>query len=287
MKIIKPSLPTTYINEFKEYNEWIPNSFQNYLTELQFIINSCSGANPAILYRGHSDARYLLDSTFVRHCKKILFNINPEDNIPKYIQESIDYHRVLLNIFLLKFGVLMRPPNEEHETEDDIDSWYEYMRDLQQNEKMDICPIKGTFFIDWSTDYNIALFFANYNRIEDGALWICDSGVSGKIFQVLKLGECLDLMNKLGNSGKPQSLGLPLIFHPKQTLHPSALNQKARYIAQMHLRYPLEEIWHVKENEIKNEYIFIKLILPNGTQDECCKYLLSQRITKRYLFPFD
>ncbi len=56
----------------------------------------------------------------------------------------------------------------------------------------------------------------------------------------------------------------------------------------MDLRYDLEDIWKLLEKDKKEEeYIFIKLILPDGTQKECENYLNSQSppITQKYLFP--
>lgn len=56
----------------------------------------------------------------------------------------------------------------------------------------------------------------------------------------------------------------------------------------MDLRYDFEDIWKLQEKDKKDEeYIFIKLILPDGTQKVCEDYLNSQSpsITHRYLFP--
>ncbi len=50
----------------------------------------------------------------------------------------------------------------------------------------------------------------------------------------------------------------------------------------MDSRYDLP-IWNDKENENPDEMIYIKLILPNGTQQECTKYLLNKGITETYL----
>lgn len=83
--------------------------------------------------------------------------------------------------------------------------------------------------------------------------------------------------------------GPPLLFDPpKQIGNPQPNRQDAVYWAQMDLAYDLEDIWKQQElPEIRNERIFIKLILPDGTQNDCGDYLDGKGITHEYLFPND
>lgn len=246
----------------------------------------CCGDDPFPLYRGHADNTWLLESTMARSCKQLILGLKPEDRIPQRIQQSVDYHRVVLNILLLKFGVILRPPNEDTNGED---SWYELMRDLQQYPEMDNHHLKGTFYLDWSRSSDVALFFANYNRHGDGALWICDTVATGRTLQEILVGNILDLMNERCNKLKPDAPGCPLIFHP-MVQNPSlrALRQQAVYIAQMDLRYDLASIWEMQETDGNaSGQIYVKLILPNGTQHECSSYLIKKGMIDSWLFPKD
>jgi len=284
LKKISPTCADTVVTD--DLHEWIPTSFVNFLKELDSITEACSGDPTWPLFRGHTDRKYLLESTFARTCKKIIFNLAPHKILEEYTRQSLDHHLVLLNLFLLKFGVLMRPPEQWEELEEqcELDAWFEFMKEIQQFPEKDHPYLKGSFLTDWSECAGVALFFANKNRKSDGALWICDTVATGKTLQEKSVGEILDLMKKKGNT--PKQLGCPLIFNPeKQRYHQQALNQKAVYIAQMDLRYDLAQFWNDKENENPDEIIYIKLILPNGTQQECTKYLLNKGITETYLFP--
>ncbi len=60
-----------------------------------------------------------------------------------------------------------------------------------------------------------------------------------------------------------ESLGIPLIFHPKKQLaQKRAANQEPVYIAQMDLRTDLSEAWDNLEIERRSENILLKMILP-------------------------
>ena len=89
-------------------------------------------------------------------------------------------------------------------------------------------------------------------------------------------------MGKLGRSDK--SLGVPLLFYPnKQLAHKRAKNQEPVYIAQMDLRVDLSEVWANLHKP--DERIFIKLILPAGTNEECVQYLQDKGMNREFLFP--
>ncbi len=146
MKIISPSCPDTIVTSD---NEWLPSSFENFLLELDAVIAACEDP-AAILFRGHAKRAWLLDSTFARSCKAALFGIRPETPLPEKVRQSIDYHRVVLNMFLLKYGVLARPSQElfEISEREGLDAWFEFMKRLQQFPEEDPCHLKGTNILD-------------------------------------------------------------------------------------------------------------------------------------------
>ena len=297
MKKISPVCPNTLVGS--DPHEWIPSNFDGFLKELQHIIGSCPENNP--LFRGHVDSRWLLESTFVRTCKKILLDLEPHVRPSDEVRKSVEYHQALFGLLLLKYDVLVRPSNEltNLENEEDADALFELMKRLQQYPEEDRGPLKGTFFLDWTQKKNVGLFFANYDANEqsikirkgDSALFICDQTASRKTLmrrngEPVRVQEIINLMIKVQGE---RAFGCPLLFYPpKQIKNLRANRQDAVYWAQMDLRYDLEDIWKLKEKDSKeNEYIFIKLILPNGTQKECEDYLNDQSppITHRHLFP--
>ncbi len=222
----------------------------------------------------------------MRSCKKKLFNIEPNIPLNPSILNSLDYHRVLINLLLLKFRVLVNPCKELVllEEDEDIDPWFELCKRYQQYPEEDIDNFSGTFFLDWSKSKNIALFFANEGRTSEGALWICDAHATGKTLQEKKIHEILKLMDREGNQNK--SLGTPLLFYPPKQIHSQrANNQEAIYFAQMDLRYDLAQIWRHQETQNNQECIYIQLILPDSTQGEVEKYLCDHGITKTFIYP--
>lgn len=281
MKNAVPSCSETKVDDGG--HTWIPDSFSSFRREMAHLASLCTGDSPVVLYRGHADEKWLLDSTLARSCKKLILGFNATRGIEQRIQESIDYHRVVLNILLLKFGVIMRPPNEEAPGRD---AWHDLMRDLQQYPDQDHHHFKGTFYLDWTTSADVAIFFANLARRWDGAVWVCDAAATGRTLQVKQLGEILDLMDRLCNRRRPKAPGCPLLFHPYPPPDLRARRQQAVYIAQMDLRFDLASLWvSQEESSDPRDQIFVKLVLPNGTQQECLSYLGAKGITESWLFP--
>lgn len=298
MKKISPVCSNTIVGS--EPHEWTPSNFDDFLKELQHIIGSCPGNNP--LFRGHADRKWLLESTFVRTCKKILLDLEPHIRPSDEVRKSVEYHQALFGLLLLKYDVLVKPSQELEilEKEQGIDALFELIKRFQQYPDEDRGPLKGTFFLDWTQSKDVGLFFANFNanrgyikiRKNEGALFICDQTASRKTFmrrngEPVRVQETLDRMIKAQNEKK--AFGCPLLFYPPKQIHSIQANrQDAIYWAQMDLRYDLEDIWKLEEKDKKEEeYIFIKLILPDGTQKECEDYLNSQSppITHHHLFP--
>ena len=282
---ISPVAVETVINA--KTKEWTPSSFDNFMRELNHITSTCQRARSMVLFRGHRKREWLLDSTFMRSLKATLFGLRADEKLSRRIVESIEFHLSALNLYLLKFGVLTQPSEElksvakQHEG---VDPWFEWLRRIQQYPEEDGFFLKGTNFLDWTQSSDVALYFANSNRDGAGAIFICDATATGKTLQILPVGEILEKMHRVGNA--LGSLGAPLLFSPrKQLSYERAKNQQAVYFAQMDLRYDLEFIWRLREAELENETILVKLILPAGSEDELQNYLSKTGISRTFLFP--
>jgi hypothetical protein len=265
--------------------EWIPTSFADFLEEAEHVQAHFKELGHLVLYRGHRERKWLLDSTFVRWCKQQVFGIEPWQKIGSdEFRLSTNHQQILLNLFFLKFDFLARPTDKlfDLEVQDGIDPWFEFMKRIQQYPEEDHNHFKGSFVLDWTRNPDVAIYFANESRADEGALWILDATATGKTLQVVKVAEILKKMGKLGRSDK--SLGVPLLFYPnKQLAHKRAKNQEPVYIAQMDLRVDLSEVWANLHKP--DERIFIKLILPAGTNEECVQYLQDRGMNREFLFP--
>lgn len=292
---ILPSLSDTVVSTVTR--EWIPTSFDGFLHELNHIVDCCKTKKSLALFRGHRNREWLLDSSFVRSFKTTLFGIPLEDRLSQRIVNSAEFHPAILNLFLLKFGVLARPSDELEAVaqQHGVDAWFEFMKRLQQHpeEEDGFFFLKGTNLLDWTQSPDIALYFANENRNSDGAVYICDATATGKTWQVrpageifdkIPVGEILDKMSEFGKAGLP--LGAPLLFcPPKQITCQRTKNQQAVYFAQMDLRYDLEYIWQLREAELSSETISIKLVLPSGSEAAANEYLAKKEITHAFIYP--
>ena len=290
MKQIKPIIESTQHSD--DYREWAPASFESYLLELEHIISSCEGKNPAVLFRGQADYEWPVDSTFVRKCIQHIFGISDYQTLKKEIRQSVSFHRTIASLILLKYGTVwkLNPELIEREKIDGIDPWFELLKHRQQYPGKDYF-INGTFLLDWSRSKDIGLYFATYQGKGDarsvspghGALWICDAVATGKTLQTKKVGEILTLMR--GEDFLNGNRTFPLLFHPpKQTFQPRSINQIPVYIAQMDFRYDLADIWARYENKNKKR-VFIKLILNEDLKDSAVKYLESQGVKEDSVYP--
>lgn len=284
MKALSPKLKST--NFGNRPWEWIPNTFEDFLAELQFAETQCKEQGHLVLYRGHRDRKWLLDSTFVRSCKKSVFGIEPWQTLRfEDFRMSVRHQQIVLNLFFFKFDFVARPSPELFDLSDrtGVDPWFEFMKRLQQYPGEDPTYFKGTFVIDWTRKLDVATYFANDSREGEGAVWICDATATGKTLQVLPVEKIMQRMAEMGE--RDTSLGIPLIFHPKkQIAQQRAANQDAVYVAQMDLRVDLSEVWNNLQN-VQAEKILIKMILPAGTNEECARYLNEKGITRNFIFP--
>jgi hypothetical protein len=283
LKAISPKLARTTIGNVAW--EWIPASFAEFLEEAEHVQRHCEQLDHLALYRGHRERKWLLDSTFVRWCKQQVFGIEPWQRIGSdEFRLSTNHQQILLNLFFLKFDFLARPSDELFELEDrhGIDPWFEFMKRIQQYPEVDHPHLKGSFVLDWTRNRDVAIYFANGSRNGEGALWIVDVTATGKTLQVIKVAEILKKMDQLGRSDN--SLGAPLLFYPKkQLMQARAKNQDPVYIAQMDLRIDLSEVW--ANSNKPDERIFIKVILPAGTNEECAQYLDHRGLNRDFIFP--
>ena len=158
MEQIRPKVKSTECSP--DGRQWVPSSFENLLTELDYIANSCESDDPATFYRGQTNYEWPLDSTFVRESIKYLFGIKNYHELNKQIRQSKAFHRAITSLLLLKFGTLRKPSQEalDHEKTHDIDPWFELLKNLQQYPEKDNF-IKGTFLVDWSGKKHRSLFF--------------------------------------------------------------------------------------------------------------------------------
>ena len=290
MRIIQPKLKSTEHSD--DLREWVPSSFDSFLIELDHIISSCDGEDPAPLFRGQTNYEWFVDSTFVRNCIQHIFTIPDYHKLKNEIRLTVSFHRTITSLHLLKFGTVWKPSQESFEREkyDDIDPWFELLKNLQQYPERDYF-INGTFLVDWSRSKDIALYFATYRgkgetrsvSSGNGAVWIFDAVSTGKTLQTKKLGEILSLMS--GEEFLNGNKTFPLLFHPpKQTFQPRSINQVPVYIAQMDFRYDLADVWATYEDKNKKR-VFIKLILSENLKNSAVKYLESQGVTEDSVYP--
>lgn len=285
MKNINPICPNTITLENEHV--WNPRSFSDFFTELDHIVGNCKGLP---FYRGQRKKAWLLDSTFVRNTKKYIYGLPTGTPFHPIFQQTRILHTTLLNLFLTKFTYFIQPSDEliQREKEHDIDSWFEFFKQLQQAPGRWEHPefrIHGTNILDWSQSRDVGIFFANENRKKEGALWIFDKCVIPKSQTVKKIFDVINLMDEKGNSPQPQSLGAPCIFFPeKQINHFTAKRQSAIYLSQMDMRYDLSQFW-LKHEHQWGERTFIKLILPHNSIEEFDEYLTDNGINNDYIYP--
>ena len=285
MKLSGPKLNRTEIGNVPW--EWIPKTFNDFLEECEKVSSHCRGLGHLVLFRGQRDRIWLLDSTFVRSCKQKVFGIAPWQKL-KFddFRLSQEHQQILLNLFFFKLDFVARPSQDLERLEEThgIDPWFEFMKYIQQYPEKDTSHLKGSFILDWTQNADVGIYFANASRDGEGALWIADATATGKTLQVLKVQEILNTMAEAGS--RNESLGIPLIFHPKKQLaQKRAANQEPVYIAQMDLRADLSEVWDNLETQRRSDKILLKMILPAGTEHDCARYLAQKGMTKSFIFP--
>jgi hypothetical protein len=267
--------------------EWLPQSFADFLEEVRHVETHVRELGHLVLYRGHRERQWLLDSSFVRSCKRSVFGIEAWQKMKfNDFRLSAEHQQILPNLLLFKFDFVARPSQEleAHERIHGIDPWFEFLKRIQQYPEEDTSHLKGSFILDWTQSSDVAIYFANSSRQGEGALWIADVTATGKTLQTLKVKKILHIMAEAGSGN--ESLGVPLIFHPKkQLVQKRATNQEPVYIAQMDLRADLSEVWNNLETQRRSAKILLKIVLPGGTEHDCARYLAQKGMTDSFIFP--
>ena len=144
MKALSPKLSSTKVSNSPW--EWIPKTIEDFLTELEFIATHCKELEHLVLYRGHRDRRWLLDSTFARSCKKNIFGIEPWQKLRfEDFRMSTKHQQIVLNLFFFKFDFVARPSPKLSSVAETtgVDPWFEFMKRLQQYPEEDPTYCKG------------------------------------------------------------------------------------------------------------------------------------------------
>lgn len=286
---LDPLLSSTRVSIGGE--EWAPASFTDFLREVDHVRSHCTSLDHYVLFRGHASAEWRLDSTFARFVKEQILGIDIAEIITEDYRHSLDYYRLLSSLFLCKFRTLMGPSEElirVSEENKGLDPWFELMKRIQQYPEEDLTNLYGTFLLDWSQDWKIALFFANHerNNLDDGAIYLADMTQAGSILhQDLLVGEIITRLHEAFLEDRAS--GCPLIFCPrKQIACQRARNQDAIYVAQMDLRLDLAEFWNImdKERDDSNR-ILLRILLPKGTKQETGEWLCEQGIIEDFVYP--
>ena len=284
MRDPQPKHPDTCVHP--RTGEWLPPTFDACLAELESLMTQADAEKSLLLFRGHADRHWRLDSTFVREAKRRLFRIAPTDGFSQHLQASGDLNATLTGLFLLKFGGLLGLSDEllKTEREHEVDAWFELMKRYQQYPNEDMLQFPGTNLLDWSRSRDVALYFANEARTAQGAIFVCDATATGKTLQVLPVVDILAKLRERMYAGLAN--GIPLLFAPKkQIAYARAKNQEAVYFAQMELRIDLAEQWRLQEQAQPGTTILVKLVLPADSTAACASYLASRGITRQHIFP--
>lgn len=266
--------------------EWWPKTFDAFVAELEHLKRNAETANSLLLFRGHSKRNWRLDSSFVRAIKSSLFKADPEYGFSDRLRDTAELNTTLSSLLLLKFGTIVVPSAElvRVAESEGIDPWFELMKRYQQYPNEDLAPFGGTNLVDWSKSSDIALYFANEARNGAGAIFVCDATATGKTLQAILVEAVLGKIQE--QITRRESNGVPLLFSPlRQIAYQRAKNQQAVYFAQMDLRIDLSEHWRIQEQAAPHEAIVLKIILPEGSERSCDRYLASKGIDSSFIYP--
>lgn len=255
MDRVDPTLSSTVVIDD---HTWKPESASALRTECAHLVAHASraaGPEPTVLYRGHRDSTWTLDSTFARWA------------IGRFDTSARETFFELSRLFLNHFGAVYGPSEElrraaaEHHG---IDEWFELMKRIQQhNEDHEFEGVGavGTNLMDWSMDIDVALTFASLEPSIEGALYLFDAQAAGAILIQEPYRNILDRWALAVDAGEMH--GYPLLFCPRRQLADERANrQSARYLAQIDLRCPVDVIWAERErNEPRRGRIWQRLLI--------------------------
>jgi hypothetical protein len=142
---LRPVLESTICSADKR--DWRPSSFQAFVMEIDSIVSHGQKVDHLLLFKGHSDSRWLLDSTFVRYVKKYVLGISPMSRFRVDYRHSAEYQRLIGGLLLYKFETQTSPRAELFRLaqETGVDPWFEWMKRIQQYPEEDIGSLHGSF----------------------------------------------------------------------------------------------------------------------------------------------
>jgi hypothetical protein len=284
VKALKPFHSSTRVHSATR--EWLPSSAADLLAELDYLMRRAAEDKRLLLYRGQRRREWRLDSTFVRSMKAKVFGMEAHDGFSARLRDSGDLNSALTSLLLFKFGTLLGPSEELRKVAADhgLDAWFELMKRYQQYADDNISAPAGTNFLDWSQSRDVGLYFANEQRVAEGAIFVCDATATGKSQQIVPVEQILNKIREQFVRGKPN--GAPLLFcPPRQIRNPRAKNQQAVYFAQMELRLDMLEAWRLQEAVQPDETIILKIVLPQGSEAEIAGYLEEKGIVESFIYP--
>lgn len=292
MSIIIPKVKSTVHSQIN----WLPSNIDNFFKEIDHIQKWGKNNDSLLLYRGQSNYKWPIESTFVRNLIHKLFPVDNYCDLPIEIRYSLEFHRLVLSCIALNFGICCKPSEKlfELERKEGIDPWFEFLKNLQQYEEKYADKdnfIPGTFIIDWSRVFEVGLYFSVFSgrgkqrTITDfpSSLWLLNATSTGKIHQSKKLFEIMQLMKSDYLSNNPKNL--PLMFHPpKQIDQKRPINQKPIYMSQMDYRYDQSQVWF-DHGENNNVTTIINLVMSEEIKFKLSEYLEKNDITETFIYP--
>ncbi len=283
--LLLPSQKDTVVDV--DNTEWRPVSFKNLLLELDHIQTKIG---EVLLFRGHKDVSWLLDSTFSRNLKP-KEGLKKTERYPETIWTDISRQHKLASTWLDKIDRIKFNPDVEKAG---LCPYFEFHKHHQQNpgdERINDFEPLGTNFLDFSFNSKVGLHFANEGRDnKEGALFVVRQSAVGGITRTPQEWKSIlsRLRSCLGKSPSEMYCWDPILVYPtiqgNNELDPKPKHQEAVYIAQMDFRFDLGMCWDIAR-EKKGVQAYVKMILPSGTQQEVQDYLKSFGIDRDYLFP--
>lgn len=283
--LLRPSQKDTVVD--LESVEWRPATFKDFLLELDHIQTQ---VDEVLLFRGHKDVSWLLDSTFSRNLK-LKEGLKVTERYPEAIWTDVSRQHELARIWLDKIDRIEFNPELEKLG---LCSYFEFHKHHQMNQKdkriNDFEPL-GTNFIDFSFSPKIGLYFANEGRDSgEGALFMVRKAAVGTMTRNPQ--EWKDVLSRLrsclGKSPSEMYSWDPILVYPtiqgNNELDPKPKRQEAVYVAQMDFRFDLGMCWDIAR-EKKGVQAYVKMILPSDTRQAVQEYLKSFGIDRDYLFP--
>ena len=264
---------------------WSPATAEALFEELQSLVSQ----DALRLFRGNRDFSWLIDSKFARTVKTNAFGFNPSEVPLPAIATSRYFVDVLYGMLHLKFGVLGSPSPQVLALSDahpGMDPWFEWMKNMQQYPDTDVpAALAGTPLLDWSTDWRVGLWFACADAGNvDGAIYVWDATTSGECQSTRTVRELLD---RIAEHDWQQGAipGLPMIFRPAAMTHMArATAQRALYVAQIDLRWPLEQVF--RENEARlGHRLFLKIRVADALKPQVRELLREDGIDQAAMYP--